>query len=45
MVAERHQGMSIYSLATADWRVRLLARLTCAPYRPTTASTSAGVTR
>jgi hypothetical protein len=35
--------MTIYDLLTADWRIRLLAQLTCAPRslpRPTSSSTS-----
>ena len=37
---ERLQGMNIFQLFAADWRIRLLARLTCAPYRPTTLSST-----
>jgi hypothetical protein len=32
--------MTILSLMTADRRIRLLAQITCAPYRPTTLSST-----
>jgi len=31
--AERHLGMNLFQLLALDWRIRLLAQATCAPYR------------
>lgn len=34
VATERLQGMNAFHLLTADWRIRLLAQITCASYRP-----------
>lgn len=31
MAAERLRGMNLYQMIAADWRIRLLAQVACAP--------------
>jgi len=37
---ERLQGMTFFQFLATDYRIRFLAQITCAPYRPNTLSST-----